>query len=120
MKGQVLDYSVQTNSGVLAGDDGNRYSFTGDNWQETSVPQRGMRVDFDPDGDRALAIYSDAPIAVTPPAQGTPTTPGTKSKIAAGLLAIFLGGLGIHKFYLGYAGIGALYLALTRTRFGGV
>lgn len=27
---------------------------------------------------------------------------GAKSKVAAGLLAIFLGGLGIHKFYLGY------------------
>lgn len=25
-----------------------------------------------------------------------------KSKMAAGLLAIFLGSLGIHKFYLGY------------------
>ena len=26
----------------------------------------------------------------------------SKSKVAAGLLAIFLGGFGIHKFYLGY------------------
>ncbi len=33
-----------------------------------------------------------------------------KSKIAAGILAIFLGGLGIHKFYLGKAGMGVLYL----------
>lgn len=33
-----------------------------------------------------------------------------KSKIAAGLLGIFLGGLGIHKFYLGKAGMGVLYL----------
>jgi len=33
-----------------------------------------------------------------------------KSKIAAGLLAIFLGGLGIHKFYLGKIGLGILYL----------
>ncbi len=27
---------------------------------------------------------------------------GVKSKVVAGLLGIFLGGLGIHKFYLGY------------------
>lgn len=27
-----------------------------------------------------------------------------KSKLTAGLLAIFLGGLGIHNFYLGYTG----------------
>lgn len=33
-----------------------------------------------------------------------------KSKVAAGLLAIFLGGLGIHKFYLGKVGMGILYL----------
>lgn len=33
-----------------------------------------------------------------------------KSKAAAGLLAIFLGGIGIHKFYLGKTGMGILYL----------
>lgn len=33
-----------------------------------------------------------------------------KSKVAAGVLAILLGGLGIHKFYLGKIGTGILYL----------
>ena len=33
-----------------------------------------------------------------------------KSKVAAGLLAIFLGGFGVHKFYLGRAGQGLVYL----------
>ena len=33
-----------------------------------------------------------------------------KNKIVAGLLGIFLGGFGIHKFYLGSVGIGILYL----------
>lgn len=33
-----------------------------------------------------------------------------KSKIAAGVLAILLGSLGIHKFYLGKIGMGILYL----------
>lgn len=32
-----------------------------------------------------------------------PNTP-PKSKIAGGLLGIFLGGLGVHNFYLGYTG----------------
>lgn len=32
--------------------------------------------------------------------------PGAKSKMAAGLLGIFLGSLGVHRFYLGYVGIG--------------
>ncbi len=33
-----------------------------------------------------------------------------KSKIVAGILAILLGGLGVHKFYLGRVGLGVLYL----------
>jgi hypothetical protein len=36
-----------------------------------------------------------------------------KSRIAAGLLALFLGCLGIHNFYLGRTGIGVLQLLLT-------
>ena len=35
---------------------------------------------------------------------------GTKSRTAAALLAIFLGGFGAHKFYLGQVGVGFLYL----------
>ena len=36
-----------------------------------------------------------------------------KNKIAAGLLAIFLGTLGIHKFYLGYTSAGVIMLLVT-------
>ena len=35
---------------------------------------------------------------------------GQKSRIAAILLAFFLGGFGVHKFYLGRVGQGILYL----------
>lgn len=38
-----------------------------------------------------------------------------KSKTVAGLLAIFLGGIGIHKFYLGQTGKGVLYLVFCWT-----
>ncbi len=38
--------------------------------------------------------------------------PESKSKIAAGLLGIFLGGLGIHNFYLGYTGKAVVQLVL--------
>ncbi len=33
-----------------------------------------------------------------------------KSRIAAGILAILFGGLGVHKFYLGRIGWGVVYL----------
>lgn len=37
--------------------------------------------------------------------------PAAKSKLAAGLLGIFLGWLGIHRFYLGYTNIAIAQLA---------
>ncbi|WP_062104916.1 TM2 domain-containing protein [Bacillus niameyensis] len=33
-----------------------------------------------------------------------------KNKLVAGLLGIFLGGFGIHKFYLGKIGLGIVYI----------
>lgn len=33
-----------------------------------------------------------------------------KSKVVAGLLGILLGGIGVHKFYMGKIGMGILYL----------
>ena len=46
---------------------------------------------------------------------GLPVAPpfDAKSKLVAGLLGIFLGGLGIHRFYLGYIGIGIAQIAVT-------
>lgn len=43
---------------------------------------------------------------------------GSKSKIAAGLLGIFLGALGIHKFYLGYTKAGVIMLLVSLLTFG--
>ena len=45
--------------------------------------------------------------------QGVPNPAAIqKSKIAAGLLGIFLGGLGIHNFYLGFTGKATTQLIL--------
>ena len=59
MKGTVLDFSIQTNSGVISGDDNNRYNFTGQEWKDSSSPIRGTKVDFDIDSNskQALSIY---------------------------------------------------------------
>lgn len=43
-----------------------------------------------------------------------------KSKVTAGVLGILLGGLGIHKFYLGRTGMGILYLLLCWTYIPGI
>lgn len=41
------------------------------------------------------------------------TMPERKSRMAAGLLQIFLGGFGVGRFYLGYTGIGVAQLLVT-------
>ena len=38
---------------------------------------------------------------------------GSRSKIAAGLLGVFLGGWGIHNFYLGYTTKGVIQIVVT-------
>lgn len=43
-----------------------------------------------------------------------------KNKIVAALLALLLGGLGIHKFYLGQSGKGVLYLIFCWTYIPGI
>ena len=45
-------------------------------------------------------------------AQNAPTA-GGKSKMAAGLLGIFLGGFGVHNFYLGYTKKAVLQLVIS-------
>lgn len=50
-----------------------------------------------------------------PPMQGVK---GSKDKVVAGLLAIFLGTLGIHKFYLGYTKAAVIMLLVSLLTFG--
>src|SRR5512141_512086 len=67
------------------------------------------------------AVFSAPPVTVAPPTSTYPVAMAPapvgkygpdgrplKSKVVAGLLAILLPGLGIHRFYLGYVGVGIL------------
>lgn len=49
---------------------------------------------------------------VRQPAPGTGSESSDTDQVAAGILALLLGGLGAHKFYQGNAKIGILYLCL--------
>ncbi|MEG1892680.1 MAG: TM2 domain-containing protein [Bacilli bacterium] len=48
--------------------------------------------------------------------------PNAKSKLAAGLLGIFLGSFGVHNFYLGYTGkaVAQLLISVLTCGFGAV
>lgn len=43
-----------------------------------------------------------APVTPNNVHTSAPVDPNAKSRLAAGLLGIFLGGLGVHNFYLGF------------------
>ena len=58
MKGTILDFSIQTNTGIISGDDQNRYTFLGSEWKDASSPQRGVKVDFDLNATgQAIGVY---------------------------------------------------------------
>ena len=52
------------------------------------------------------------------PNQAFQQYPNQKSKLVAGLLGIFLGGFGVHNFYLGRTGRAVLQLVITLLSFG--
>ncbi len=43
---------------------------------------------------------------------------GGRSKIVAGILGILVGEFGVHRFYLGYIGIGIIQIIVTIVTFG--
>lgn len=58
MKGKILDFSIQTSSGIITGEDNKRYQFSSSEWKEQTIPQRGIEVDFDHTEDgKAIGIY---------------------------------------------------------------
>ena len=104
MQGTILDFSIQSNSGAISGDDGNRYVFSGSEWKASRPPTRGTNVDFTIEDNQAKEIY-----------KGVRTVQeNDKNKVTAGVLALLLGWVGAHKFYLGHTGIGLIFL-LTNT-----
>lgn len=99
MKGKVLDFNEASRSGVISGDDGNRYNFTVADWKGAALPLAGNTVDFSINGAIAEAIYADSA-----------ASSDSSKKITAALLAFFLGVFGAHKFYLGYKKQGFIML----------
>ena len=58
------------------------------------------------------AVCTNCGVALNNRAGGGVAGPNAKSKMVAGLLGIFLGGFGVHNFYLGYGLKGGLQVGL--------
>lgn len=98
MKGKILEFNESSRLGVIAGEDGKRYTLDLAEWKAASQPKAGLAIDFTCVGDKATAVYLDSHTSVN------------NKKIAAALLAFFLGAFGAHKFYLGYTKQGVIML----------
>ena len=98
MKGKILNFNIQDNTGMISGDDGKRYKFSKADWKTDKQPMNNQVVDFDISGDQATEIYLDRKVTAE------------KSKLVAALLALFLGVFGVHKFYLGCNKAGIIML----------
>jgi uncharacterized membrane protein len=57
VKGNVLGFDPETNTGAISGHDGQRYEFVRFEWRGPGQPLRGEVVDFVADGNRATQIY---------------------------------------------------------------
>ncbi|ASG65361.1 TM2 domain-containing protein [Idiomarina piscisalsi] len=101
MKGTVLDFDEGNRNGIISGEDGNRYTLDISEWKGTQLPKAGTKVDFAVTGDKAEAVYPDSVTA---------NSSTSSKKIAAAVLAFFLGAFGAHKFYLGYTKEGVIML----------
>jgi TM2 domain-containing membrane protein YozV len=68
-------------------------------------------------GKGAQTVVVQVGAGIAGPQQPAFVTSPPKSKVAAGLLGIFLGAFGAHRFYLGYTGIGVTMLLITLLSF---
>lgn len=109
MRGTILTYDAQSGEGLISGDDGRRYSFKGASFgSDSNLLKNGTAVDFEVRDDEALSIFT-----VLERGGNAFDEIGGKSRMVAGILALFFGGLGVHKFYLGYNWAGVIMLLLT-------
>lgn len=68
MRGEVLTYDDGPGSGLISGDDGNRYGFSRADLQQLTPVSAGMKVDFVPLGDVAtqVIVVANQPAASVP------------------------------------------------------
>jgi TM2 domain-containing membrane protein YozV len=106
MIGHIESYDKDVQTGVIKYE-GKFYEFYIDVWTSKSPPQAGDDVDFLlEDGNVTEAGLIGAYINDMRP---------KKWRILAGVLAVLLGWVGVHRFYLGFYSIGVAQIIFTAT-----
>ncbi len=104
MLGQIESYDDDIQTGVIKVDD-KFFEFHIDNWIADTPPKVGDDVDFmEEDGNVMDVDLIGAYIKDERP---------VKRRWIAAVLGVFLGALGLHRFYLGFYTIGIMQIILT-------
>ena len=102
--GQIESYDNEKNIGIVKSQD-DYFEFDNHSWKSDVPPDQGDEVTFEVnDGEVAnmhLIIDSMKPVE------------GVKKRWIATLLALFLGAIGAHRFYLGFYKLGLAQLTFT-------
>lgn len=89
MQGDILLYNKKVMAGLISGDDGVRYEFATADWLSKRKPIQGVRVDFDTEGKVAQKIML------------LQRRTAVANKWTYIFLAVILGWMGAHNFYVG-------------------
>lgn len=100
MKGKILLWDANSNTGKISGDDGTRYEFVKMDWKGDIDPKEGLEIDFSVEDGKPKEIF----------VLKTAANMEGKSFTVTLILALFLGYLGVHRFYTGHTGIGIIQL----------
>jgi len=72
MQGVVLGFDKKTGKGILSGEDKKRYDFCLEDWRsEKTLPEEGIKVDFELIKKEVVNIYALAPKEVVPVEEDT-------------------------------------------------
>lgn len=104
MLGHIESYDDKTQTGIIKYED-EFFEFHIDQWNSMGTPKSGDDVDFDHESDKVTEVSLVGAYLV----ESKPV----KNKIIAALLGIVFGFIGLHRFYLGFYGIGVLQIIVT-------
>ncbi|MDD4915613.1 MAG: TM2 domain-containing protein [Methylococcales bacterium] len=104
MLGKIESYDENTQTGTVKYED-EFYEFHLDQWSSDAAPKVGDDVDFDHEDSKItdIGLVGAYLVEMKP----------VKSRIVAGLLGIAFGAIGLHRFYLGFYGLGLAQIAVT-------